>query len=112
MAKENEMEGGAEMLSPPKKVKTPKITEDAIASMKRSEIRYALYRCKVKNPEPIHKGIYKYYTDQIEEFGFDISDFAESEGWDVNKADFTEIVTGKTVRKYIKDLLAPSFSVN
>lgn len=100
-----------EMGSSPKKVKTPKITEDVIAGMKRSDIRYALYRCKVKNPEPLHKGIFKYYANQLEEFDFDITDFAESDGWDVNKQDFTEIVTGKTVRKYIKELLAPSFSV-
>lgn len=99
------------VLSQIKKPRAKKMMDEDIASMKRSDIRYALYRCKNDNPEPAHKSIYKYYTTQLDDFGFDAFDFAEDTGWDVNKKDFTEIVTGKTVRKYIKELLAPSFSL-
>ena len=84
-----------------------KITEDDILSMARSDIRYALYRCKRGNPDSKHKAIYKYYKDTVEEIGLGIEDFASEDGWDVNKKDNTDVVTGKLVRKYIKDLHAP-----
>jgi hypothetical protein len=89
------------------KTSTPLHDED-ILNMRRSDIRYALYRCKKGNGVTEHKLILAYYQDQLDDVSCDISDFAETDGWDVNKKDFTDVVTGKIVRKYIKDLLAPA----
>lgn len=76
-------------------------------NMKRSEIRYALYRCKNNCASEEHMNIFSFYKDQLAPYGFDIEDFAILGGWDISKIDTTQIVTGKTVMKYIDELLAP-----
>ena len=60
------------------------------------------------NGDEDHESILSYYKDQLEDVGCDVHDFAEEDGWDVSKKDFTDVVTGKIVRKYIKDLMAPA----
>ena len=73
-----------------------------IDGMTRSQIRYALFRCKAGTPEDKHRSIYEFYLNDVSEYGFDATDFSVE--WDVDKADFSKIVTGKTVKKYIAEL--------
>ena len=69
--------------------------------MTRSEIRYALFRCKAGTPDKEQSKILKQYKEQLDELGLDITDFTKE--WDINKEDFSEIVTGKIARKYNQD---------
>lgn len=75
--------------------------------MTRTQIRYALFRCKAGTPDKSQLEILKSYQEQLDEYGFDISDFTKE--WDVSKEDLTEIVTGKIARKYNqeKSLFSP-----
>ena len=82
-----------------------------ISNMKRSKIRYALYRCKNNCADADHWDVFNFYSDELAELGMTAEDFAIENGWDISKKDPAQIVTGKTVNKYIKDLLAPTFSV-
>ena len=75
--------------------------------MKLSEIRYALYRCKNNCADEMHQRVFNEYKDQLEDFGFTAADFAEATGWGINKKDTSSIVTGRTVKKYIDELLKP-----
>lgn len=83
-----------------------------VETMKRQDIRYALYRCKNNCADEKHLSIFAFYKEELDELGFAAEDFADENGWDISKQDVTKIVTGKTVRKYIKDLLAPTFGLN
>lgn len=78
-----------------------------IKNMKRSDIRYALYRCKNDCPAKDHLDVLDFYKDQLDPYGFDVQDFAILGGWDVSKQDVTQVVTGKTVRKYLDELTKP-----
>jgi len=66
--------------------------------MKRSEIRYALFRCKAGTADDDQLEIFYSYEDQLKEYDFDISDFTKE--WDIDKKDFSQIVTGKIAKKY------------
>lgn len=66
--------------------------------MNRTQIRYALFRCKAGTADKSHLKVLADYLPQLEEFGMDISDFTKE--WDVSKTDVTEVVTGKIARKY------------
>lgn len=66
--------------------------------MLRSEIRYALNRCKLKNAEKEHTVVYAKYKREVEKLGFTIADFNEE--WDIDKGDTTQIVIGETVDRY------------
>lgn len=70
--------------------------------MNRSKIRYALFRCKAGTPDTEHTDVLATYQSQLDEYGFDVSDFAVE--WDVSKTSLEEIVTGKIARKYNQDL--------
>jgi len=95
-----------EYVGPEMEVSTS-LTDEDILKTARSQIRYALYRCKTGNPSEEHLAILEYYSGELDELGFDASDFAENDGWDINRKNTTEVVTGKTVRKYIKELHTP-----
>lgn len=66
--------------------------------MTRTQIRYALFRCKAGTPDKNHLEILSTYQEQLDEYGFDIMDFAKE--WDISKTELSEIVTGKIARKY------------
>jgi hypothetical protein len=74
----------------------------AIDGMTRSKIRYALFRCKAGTPTNEHLNIYSFYLQDVSEYGLDSTDFSIE--WDIDKNDFSKIVTGKIVKKYISDL--------
>lgn len=76
-----------------------------IENLRRSEIRYAIYRCKNKCADEYHKQILEFYRPQFSDYGFDESDFAVE--WDIDKKDLKSIVTGKTVKKYISEIDQP-----
>lgn len=93
------------------KKNVPALNDEDILSMPRKSIRYAIFRCKGSpsvelSPTKEHTSILRYYQTQLDDFGFDENDFAELGGWDVSKLDTTEIVTGKTVKKYLDQLNA------
>lgn len=69
--------------------------------MKRSEIRYALFRCKAGTADEKQLAIFESYKPQLVEFDFTIEDFTKE--WDVEKGDTSQIVTGKIARKYNQD---------
>lgn len=69
--------------------------------MTRTQIRYALFRCKAGTADPEHLEVLESYKTQLDEFGLDINDFTKE--WDVSKTDTSEIVTGKIARKYNQD---------
>lgn len=70
--------------------------------MKRSEIRYALFRCKAGTQDGSQQKLFDdVFKPQLEEFGYGIEEFAKE--WDVDKSDTTLIVTGKLARKYNQD---------
>jgi hypothetical protein len=73
--------------------------------MTRSQIRYALYRCKAGTHTDEHLKVFQLYKPQLDEFEFTASDFAVD--WDVDKKNLANIVTGATVKKYIRELNAP-----
>jgi hypothetical protein len=66
--------------------------------MNRTQIRYALFRCKAGTATKSQLKILDDYKSQLDEFGMDISDFTKE--WDISKTDVTEVVTGKIARKY------------
>ena len=66
--------------------------------MKRSEIRYALFRCKAGTPDEKQQALFDSYKEQLAEFDYGIDEFAKE--WDIDKSDTTLIVTGKLARKY------------
>ena len=66
--------------------------------MKRSDIRYALFRCKAGTQTKEQQEIFDAFKEQLEEFDYGIEEFAKE--WDVDKSDVSLIVTGKLARKY------------
>ncbi len=72
--------------------------------MTRSQIRYALFRCKAGTPDKEHEEVLATFKSQLDEYGFDISDFTTE--WDVDKKDTSQIVTGKIVKQYQKQINA------
>lgn len=70
--------------------------------MKRSDIRYALFRCKARTADDVQTKIFETYRSQLDEYEFTIDDFTVE--WDIDKTDNTQIVTGKIARKYNQDV--------
>lgn len=66
--------------------------------MKRSEIRYALFRCKSNTPSEDQIALFASYSEQLKPFDYGIEEFARE--WDIDKSDTSLIVTGKLARKY------------
>lgn len=77
-------------------------TIDDISTMKRSDIRYALFRCRTGNPDPEHLFIFSYYEPRLTKFGLTTAGF--STVWDVSKENPTDIVSGHIVGIYQQDL--------
>jgi hypothetical protein len=69
--------------------------------MRRSDIRYALFRCKAGTPDEKHLAIFDKIKPQLEDDGFGIEDFTTE--WDVSLEDAYQVVTGKIVKKLNKD---------
>lgn len=69
--------------------------------MKRSDIRYALFRCKVGNPSKEHKAIFNKIKPQLVEDELTIEDFTVE--WDVSLDDAYVVVTGKMAKKLNRD---------
>lgn len=63
-----------------------------VAELKRSEIRYAIFRCRSGNPEEHHLDIYNYYGEKLKPHGLDFTTFTTL--WDVDVNDPTIIVSG------------------
>jgi len=64
----------------------------ADTSMTRSEIRYALFRCRSGNPDAEHREIYSGYATELSTHGLSIADFPQT--WDVGMEDPTVIISG------------------
>lgn len=69
--------------------------------MNRTQIRYALFRCKAGNGDKEHNKILESYSSQLDEFDLNISDFTKE--WDIDPKDLTEIVVGKVAKNLNKD---------
>ena len=70
--------------------------------MTRSQIRYALYRCKAGTPNEAHEHILATYAPELQEMGLGIDSFAVE--WDVSMEDPKYLVTGHWVRKYNQNI--------
>jgi hypothetical protein len=70
--------------------------------MTRTQIRYAIFRCKSGTPTKEHEEIFATYSDQLAEFGFTLDDFTTE--WDVHKKDLDQIVYGKVAKAYNKNI--------
>lgn len=70
-----------------------------ISELTRSEIRYALFRCKSGNPSDVHLDIFNVYKPLLEDHEFGIENFNDK--WDISKEDVNKVVFGKTVKEYI-----------
>lgn len=66
--------------------------------MERSQIRYALFRCKAGTSDKKQDEILKTYQPQLDELGLDVCDFAIE--WDIDKKDYDQVVYGKVAKKY------------
>ena len=71
--------------------------------MKRSEIRYALGRCKKGNPEPQHLEVLGRYQSELKGLGLTAQDFMID--WDVNFNDPKTLVFGAVVKKQLEEFL-------
>lgn len=69
--------------------------------MNRTQIRYALFRCKAGNEDKGQKKILESYAEQLKEFDLTINDFTKE--WDIDPKDLTEIVIGKVAKNLNKD---------
>lgn len=76
-----------------------------IKKLSRSDIRYALYRCRTGNPEAQHAEIFKFYKTILDQYGLTITDFPNE--WDIAIKIPTEIVSGHLL-KPIKDKINES----
>lgn len=83
-------------------VDKPVATLDDISKMKRSDIRYALFRCRTGNPDAEHSFVFSYYEPRLTKFGLTTAGF--STVWDVSKENPTDIVSGHIVGIYQQDL--------
>ncbi len=69
--------------------------------MKRSDIRYALFRCKNGTQTPEQQAIFDSFKSQLDPYDYGIEEFTKE--WDVDKSDLTQVVTGKLAKKYNQD---------
>lgn len=63
-----------------------------ISTFSRSQIRYAIFRCRTGNPEKPHKDIYSHFAKMLKPHGLDFTTFANE--WDVDAVDPSKIVSG------------------
>lgn len=80
----------------------------AITGLPRGEIRYALYRVKNENAEPVHEAIYNYYKPRLTKMGMTAEDFAVR--WDIKKDNTEAIVAGAMVSVYNEEIHASLFT--
>ncbi len=73
------------------------------ADMKRSEIRYALGRCKTGNPDPEHLVVLERYQPELDEYGMHISQFMKD--WDIDFNEPDRLVFGPVVKKQLDEHL-------
>jgi hypothetical protein len=76
-------------------------TIEQIKKMKRGEIRYAIFRIKAGTGSDDQLDTFSFYEEQLSSFGYDVFDFTSE--WDIDKADNTNIVTGRVAKRYNKD---------
>jgi hypothetical protein len=70
--------------------------------MTRSQIRYALFRCKAGTPSEVHERVLTTYLPELQEIGLDVDSFTVD--WDVSMEDPKYIVTGHMVRLYNRNI--------
>jgi hypothetical protein len=63
-----------------------------LTKFKRSEIRYALYRCRSGGPDEVHLDIFNHFSDALLSYGLTISTFPAT--WDISESKPYEIVSG------------------
>lgn len=63
-----------------------------LTTLTRSEIRYALYRCRSGGPEKKHKDVLSFFAPDLKSFGMTISTFPDE--WDVGMENPLELVSG------------------
>ena len=94
--------GKREQVVEPAPVVVEALSLEEIRQLKRSDIRYALFRCRTGNPEDSHKAIFGFYEPRLTKYHLDMLDFSEL--WDVDKKDPTNIVSGHIVHMYHEDM--------
>ena len=73
----------------------------SIKNIKRRELRYALFRVKAGTADETQLSIFDFYQQMISEFGYEIADFTFE--WDIDKADVSNVVTGRVAKRYNQD---------
>lgn len=63
-----------------------------LTTLTRTEIRYALYRCRSGGPDKNHNDVLKFFASDLKTFGMTISEFPDA--WDVGINNPLEIVSG------------------
>ncbi len=63
-----------------------------VTTLPRSAVRYAIFRMRSGNPEPVHEAIYAFYGTKLKPHGLDFTDFTID--WDVSLTDNSVIVSG------------------
>lgn len=63
-----------------------------LTTLTRSEIRYALYRCRSGGPDKKHKDVLKFFNADLKAFDMTISEFPDA--WDVGINNPLELVSG------------------
>ena len=88
------------------------LTDDEILKLSIPNIRYALYSYKLGTMTGNTKPIIAYYLPRLIAYNLDRSDFAGTDGlgWDIDKKDPRNIVSGHIVRKYNEVLNASLFN--
>ncbi len=63
-----------------------------LTTLTRTEIRYALYRCRSGGPDKKHKDVLAFFAADLKTFGMTISTFPDT--WDVGINNPLELVSG------------------
>ena len=71
--------------------------------MKRSEIRYALGRCKTGNPDPEHLEVLAQYQPLLDKYKLTVDQFMKD--WDVDFNEPTKMVFGPVVQAQLAEYL-------
>lgn len=79
-----------------------------LTTLTRTEIRYALYRCRSGGPDPIHVEVLDFYSDLLKEYGMSISEFPDA--WDVGVKNPLELVSGHLLLPLKAQLAASLFN--
>lgn len=78
------------------------LTLEQVSTIRRQEIRYALFRCRTGNPEPEHLAIFNFYEPRLTKYGLNPTGFSTM--WDVSKERVTDLVSGHVLGIYQEDL--------